>query len=400
MRVGKPLTLSVRSERSFQVFDVATETCVATVQGCEITFAQKTDGIEVLVDGCTSGPFKGPLRLIPEDKTACFEITSPKVRDNRYRHILEINGGNGLSVVNELPIEDYVAGVVPVEIPASWHPEAQKAHAVAIRTYALRSMDRHKSSGYNVCDNTHCQGFAGASRDAEWVQRVVRETVGQVVTYDGKPVVTPYSTDCGGVTQNNEDAGFGKDPWPYLRSVADNPNGSVQAIAETVHESGGDEGVPEEEAAEETETEDYCAGSPHHRWTLTYTIEELEKKLCSSPLVGSQAGKIESIQFADYNSSDRVKTVIIKGDRGEVRISGNDLRNILGHGVIKATRMTLSATPEGSYVIEGRGYGHGVGMCSFGANGLAKAGKDYISILKHYYTGVEIKQLWRRDQDD
>jgi stage II sporulation protein D len=96
-----------------------------------------------------------------------------------------------------------------------------------------------------------------------------------------------------------------------------------------------------------------------------------------------------------------VKSIVIKGDAGEKRISGSRLRDLFGLSTMMSTRMALTVTAEGKYVIEGRGYGHGVGLCQWGANGMAKSreGVTYIDILKHYYTGVEVTRM-RSDESD
>ena len=101
------------------------------------------------------------------------------------------------------------------------------------------------------------------------------------------------------------------------------------------------------------------------------------------------------MEFTDYDCSGRVRTVVIKGDRGEYRMKGYQFRELFGEDVIKSTRMTLTVTPEGDYLIEGKGYGHGVGLCAFGADGLARSRKGitYVDILKHYYAGIEVKDI-------
>ena len=101
------------------------------------------------------------------------------------------------------------------------------------------------------------------------------------------------------------------------------------------------------------------------------------------------------MEFGNYDCSGRVRTVIVKGDLGEYRMTGSRFRDFFGQSVIKSTKMTLTVTEDGAYAIDGRGYGHGVGLCAFGADGLARSDKKitYVDILKHYYTGIEIKSI-------
>ena len=357
--IGKPTEVTIKCDQAFKIGDTELQSVTLS-----------------LVDGMISadtGPIGliGPIRLIPLKDDAIFEIVSPKVRCAKYRGTLEISGGKSLSIINELPLEDYVRGVLPIEVPASFQPEAQKALAIAIRTYALKSLDRHKSSGFNMCDSTHCQGFAGASRDAEWVDRIVDGTGGQILEYKGQPIYALYSSDCGGVTQNNEDAGYGP-AFPYLRSVVDRPNVQLPTSNSQLPTS---------------EEPDYCAGCPYHMWTKTFTAEELDKAFSKN------IGKFQSMEFSEFDCSGRVKTVVIKGENGEYKLTGGKFRELFGESVIKSALMTLTVNDEGEYVIEGKGFGHGVGLCAFGANGMAKAGKTCEEILKHYYAGAEIKAI-------
>ena len=366
--IGKPYSLTISSKGSFDIVDTANPTAATTIDSQKVSFSAKGHNIEVSIAGNPTGSFKGPMRLIPKNADTLFEVISPRAKYARYRHVLEIMGGSALTVVNELPLEDYVRGVVPTEVAEKFHLEAQKALVVAIRTYALKSLKRHASSGFNLCGSTHCQGFAGASKEAPWVNEIVDATRGQIIMYKGEPIAAVYSTDCGGATQNNEDAGFGKVPWPYLRSVVDNPSSQ--------------------------QYEDFCAGCPYHSWNKTFTTDELDRAFSKS-FSTKKIGKFQSMEFTEYDCSGRVKTIIVKGDKGECRISGNQFREMFGLNVIKSTRITMTVSPKGKYIIDGKGYGHGVGLCAFGANGLAKSDKKitYIDILKHYYTGVEIKTL-------
>jgi stage II sporulation protein D len=358
--IGKPRALTVSCRSAFDVIGGG-RVLAAAESG---TAALSIDGssIAVTVNDLAAGTVGGPVRLVPKTDGSGFEIVSPKAKYKRYCGILEVAGGPGLTVVNELPLEDYVRGVVPMEVPSGFHPEAQKALVLAIRTYALTSIGRHRASGFDVCDSTDCQGFCGASMDAQWADALIDATRGQIITYQGKPIHALYFSDCGGATQSNEDAGIGSKPWPYLRSVSD--------LAQQ---------------------DDYCSGSPCHSWSKTFTPDELHRALAKSLKIG----KLQSMEFSDCDSSSRVKTVRIKGDEKECTITGGKLRSLLGTEAVKSTRMTLSLSPEGNYIIAGKGWGHGVGLCSFGANGFAKAHPDktYVDILKHYYTGVEVGRI-------
>ncbi len=358
--ISTPASITITAASPFQVTDPSSNDPVASVEGKSLLLNANNGKIDVSIDGTPSGTFTGPLRIASPVNSCIFQLAASNGRKGRYRGIIEIRGGARLFAVNELELEDYIRGVVPIEVPRMFQPEAQKALAIAARTYALRSMGRHASDGYNLCDNTNCQCFSGANRDADWVNKLIDETRGQVITYDNNPIAACYSTDCGGSTLNNEDAGFGKSPWPYLRAVSD-------AVGDG---------------------QDYCSASPHHSWTKTFTLDELNTRLLKT----AKVGKVQEVSVAEFDSGGHAKTVIVKGDAGEYRTTGNRFREAVGLSVIKGTKFTITPIDAG-YRFDGRGYGHAVGLCAFGANGMAKAGKSCADILKHYYTGIEIKQV-------
>ncbi len=386
--------------------------------GEQITLTAKDGAIEVRRLGCPDVTRRSPVRVETERPTTALEVISPIVKHPRYGGALEFTAqGSALRVVNELPLDDYVRGVVPTEVPASFHPEAQKALVVAARTYALRNSERHKADGFNMCDSVHCQGFAGASRDADWVNKIVDATRGEIMTHKGEPIYALYSADCGGMTQSSEDSGMIK--APYLLSVSDNESGESCVVRQkqAADSSQPPAGVPEpsdvsdpsdesdvpdlSEACpapamtefEKPATGDYCGASRNHTWTRTYSAEDLEKVFSRSS--STSVGKLLSMEFAEYDCSGRVKTIVIRGEDGEKKIGGGRFREMFGLSTIMSTRMALTVTPEKKYVIEGRGYGHGVGLCQWGSNGLAKSDPKwtYIEILRHYYTDIEIKVL-------
>ena len=402
---GKPSGITVKCDKPFDIVDASDGRALTCVDGRQAVFSASGGQIRVSLGGEETGSFDGPLRLVPAGNDAVFEIVSPKTRYSRYRGVLEIRSGSALSLVNELPLEDYIRGVTPVEIPQSFHPEAQKALVLAIRTYALTSLGRHAADGCNVCDTTHCQGFAGASKDAPWIDRLIDQTRGRIIVYKGEPIHAVYSTDCGGMTQNNEDAGFGDKPWPYLRAVVDAPSGACGSVGVWGCGGAGDAGIaldarvasspspnPQSEIRN-PQSADYCGRSRSHTWSKTFTADELDRAF--SPLNSPKIGKFQSLEFAERDCSGRVRTVVIKGDRGEYRMQGRKFRELLGVNAIKSTRMTLAVTEDGSYTYSGRGYGHGVGLCAFGADGLARSDAKitYVDILKHYYTGIEITPI-------
>ncbi|MHB1455556.1 MAG: SpoIID/LytB domain-containing protein [Armatimonadota bacterium] len=365
--IGKIPLVAISSSGPADVLDASTGKLITVIGNEQVTLAKAPGGVEVIVMGKSYGVTMGPVRVQPASPLNVFAIAAPKVSYTRYTGVLEAipsPSGTTLYMVNELPLEYYVRGVIPVEVPASFKPEAQKALVLAIRTYAVRSTKRHEITGFSLCDSVDCQGFSGSGRESAWVDALLSQTIGQVITYDNEPIYSLYSTDCGGATQCNEDAGISSKPWPFLRSIKDS-----------------------DEAAE------FCADSPNHTWTKLLTPADLTKAFARYQTM--KLGAFKTMEFTAYDTSGRVKSVKLTFEKGESRITGPRFREIFGMSVIKSTMMTLTANPDGSYLINGKGYGHGIGMCASGANGMAKAHPEYTyrDILNRYYTGIEIKTM-------
>jgi stage II sporulation protein D len=295
-----------------------------------------------------------------------------------------------LTVVDEVALETYLAGVVPGEVPGSFAVEAQKALAVAARTYTASSLGKHAGDGFDLCDGTHCQMYLGWTPPVGAYARgaaAVRDTRGQVLWNGPELVRAFYSADCGGVTADPEDVPLRDKPagaLPYLRKVIDRPG------------SGGP---------------DFCASSGHHNWTRVLSRAQLQAALNRDP--DTQVGTLTGLAFTAYDASGRVKSVLLRGGIPsplaamplgplsrltipvERTVSGWEFRNAVGATVLKSTLVRVRhAVPE-QYQFDGKGYGHGLGLCQIGANGMASPayGCDYRRILDHYYPGATLGPL-------
>ena len=287
------------------------------------------------------------------------------VKGNRYRGRIKIipsSWGSGVTVVNVVPMELYVQGVVPSEIVPSWRLDAIKAQAVAARTYAVFHKNGYRSSGYDVTDDTRSQVYKGASVETESTNRAVKETAGEVITYGGKPIDALFHSSGGGYTENSENV------WgtsvPYLRGV-----------------------------------KEYYIGNP---WTKTVPLNSFLHAMNSA---GYNVGKLKGIKLsklhigeahhtADRGISGRVKTVELIGKNGTKTITGERLSSLYG---LDSTLFDLSVKGS-SLVITGYGYGHGLGLSQWGAEEMAEKqgnGKDfYKTILTHYFTGTKIEKIY------
>ncbi len=288
-----------------------------------------------------------------------------------YRlNILDIWGtGNSLRFAVRLPIEWYLAGVVPVEMPPSWALEALKAQAVAARTYTLRHLKRHGE--YDLCDMPHCQAYGGEKVETYRTTLAVLHTKGEVLTFNGDLINAVYHSTCGGHTASAYEV------WhadiPYLTGVSDTDNNG----------------------------EAFCRASPLFSWQVSFGSEELQKRLKNNlpRLTGRYLqGKVLELKVTSRGKSGRPTTVLIRTDKTEYRVHGDDIPYLFSEDGyfpgIPSNFITNLKWIGDILIIEGRGYGHGVGMCQWGAYGMALKGYNYKQILRHYYRGVKLKHIY------
>ncbi len=267
------------------------------------------------------------------------------VMGTRYTGNIDIwKGDQGLYIVNELPLEEYVKDVVAAEVSPDWDIEALKAQAVVSRTYALYQKRMNGNSIYHIASSVLHQSYKGNKPDIR-VSYAVSQTQDEVLTYNGKLIEAFYHSTCGGMTENPEDV-FGKN-YPYLKSL-----------------------------------ESSCEISPYSIWQRRIDLEEIERAL--------DLKNIREISIISYSASNRVKQLEIIYDGGKTLITANDLRKSLGWNRLPSTKFNMIR--DGNILIfEGRGYGHGVGMCQWCALRMAREGKNYKEILAHFYPGTSIQ---------
>ena len=266
-------------------------------------------------------------------------------------------------IVNEVDLEDYVRGVLPNEMSSSWPLEALKAQAVAIRTLGVSRAGEHESEGFDLCDTTHCQVYRGAGSETDETNAAVSATAGEILVYDDKPVAAYYCSTCGGKTSDS----FGSKhiaSAPYLNVKQDLINGTCA-----------------------------CEKSPHCKWRTTVKNQELLTALRADKRT-DPGRKLLRIEVVDRDESGRASVVEIKGER-TIEVDGYVFWNVvcrgIGWGRVKSTQFTVKPAADG-FEFSGRGLGHGVGMCQWGARRRAELGWDYQKILGFYYPGAGIRQ--------
>lgn len=317
-----------------------------------------------------------------------------------YAGRLEIlDTDDGLVLVNELELEDYLKKVIPSEMPSSYEKEALKAQAVCARTYAFmqRKSNTYSAYGAQIDDSTQFQVYNNVEPDEKTAQ-AVQETYGKMLYYDGNPITAYYfSTSCGTTTNA---AIWDSDPedTPYLRCL------SLQTARSRLNFA------DEEEFASFIKNKDfpaYDASYPLYRWNF-----KTNGTIIASHVSG--VGTVTGVSVTERGPGGVAMKLLVKGSDGETIISGqNAIRSALGDSSLTLNRMDgktsegWSLLPSGFLTIEetgtdengvaqfrvyGGGYGHGVGMSQNGAQAMAKAGMGYEGILKYFYDGVTIEE--------
>ncbi len=253
-------------------------------------------------------------------------------------------GKSGMYLINELPIEEYVKNVVATEVSSSWDMEALKVQAVIARTYALYQKAFSGDAYYDITSSVLHQAYKGSAFDAR-IAYAVMNTEGEVLYYNGKLIEALYHSTSGGQTEEASEV-FGKS-YPYMRPVESN-----------------------------------CEISPYWMWERKIPVEEIEKAL-------SLAG-ITEIRITSYTVTKRVKTVDVLHNGGVTKVKATELRKLLGWSRLPSTNFSVSFD-NGNFVFEGKGYGHGVGLCQWSALQMARDGKNYKEILSFFYPGTVIK---------
>lgn len=277
------------------------------------------------------------------------------VNGKGYRGIIECTAADkGVLVVNELPLEDYLVGLINCEISSQWPMEAIKAQAVIARSYAVYQKDARKNALYHLEATVLDQVYEGCDIEDSRAARGVKETAGEVLTFGGKVIQAFYHSNCGGHTEASENVwGY---PLPYLQGVDCK----------------------------------YCNAATSVKWEQTIPLKRIESLLKSS---GYQISGLKEIRAGRKNKSGRLMDLTLLSGRGRVTIPAVGFRKAIGYGVIKSTNFEVRNV-EDSVLFSGVGYGHGVGLCQWGAKQRAGDGFDYREILSYYYPGTRLEKIF------
>lgn len=353
-----------------------------------------------------------------------------------YRGSLELSSGEeGIIIINELPIEEYLYAVVPSEMPVSYGIEPLKVQAVCARSYAYMQVMSNALAAYgaHVDDSTAYQVYNNIAETPESVE-AVNQTKGQLLTYNGKVVSTYYfSTSCGH-TSSGSDVWFGMKNVPYLRGQLQNTNNVSEAEVAAIKDKYDD--LSDETLfkafLDDSAFKSYDSTYPWYRWSLTLSADDVKKSLeasiaqryninpsliltkrddgkyVSEPV--ETVGNIRSVKVEKRSSGGIATSLIIKGSKRTVKIlseynirlllaplsahiSRNDNSTVDGLALLPSAFISVeTGETDGKrmFSIKGGGYGHGVGMSQNGAKAMAEEGAKYDDILKHYYSGCDV----------
>ena len=261
--------------------------------------------------------------------------------------------GGRLLVINFIELEDYVKGILFHEVSHYWPMEALKVQAIVSRTYAVYQLEVNSARDYDLTSDIYSQVYGGRTSERYRTNKAVEQTKDKIITYQDKPISAYFHATCAGHT---EDA-----------SLLWNINSAVL------------KGV----------SCDFCRESPHYNWHEVISVSELREKLRIS---GYKISSIDNIAILGNDNSGRITDLKIVSADKETKIPAKDFRNSVGPNIIRSLKFSVSVVDD-DVVFEGTGWGHGAGLCQWGAYFMAKDGASAEKIIKYYYPGVKISTI-------
>lgn len=387
---------------------------------------------------CLSGGGEN-LLMVSNDVDYGFSGTDDTftINGKQYRGCLRFAvNGTVMTAVNVVDLEEYLYGVIPAEMPASYGEEALKAQTLAARTYAMTKLNAHKGSGYELCDTINCQVYKGYSGENSKTNAIVDETEGEIICYNGTPIEAVFSASTGGYTENSENV------WnsvvPYLRAVpevgeygnntwtktltlsqldsllsAKGENiGSAQDIVITKISTGGRVqemkivGTSGSVTLTKENIRTYFSGACGSLPSKMFTINgkggdpssgsrsvqrQATKSSSTGSLTSSAAANGITAKTEGTLSAMNGKNLKLDGLSVSENTNSNQNTPVISTGDYQIYDVNISTVENGTFVFEGSGNGHGVGLSQNGAQGMAQQGYSYEEIIEHYYTGVTIE---------
>ena len=270
--------------------------------------------------------------------------------------IIMSNDDNEFLLINELPLDRYLEGLISIELSPRWDITTMKVQAVVARTYALYQKSLNANSTYHLTSSVLHQLYRGISHANGNTRKAVRETRGEILTWNDQPIMAVYHSCCGGSTESSANVwGTNK---PYLEGVYCG----------------------------------MCTGYDGYFWKAVIPRGTFFKQLCKRGF--SVCNDRESTMNLTRSSHNRVIQMALNGRSKPIVITGNELRSVFGFAKIRSTSFVLKETDNGYLHLLGTGNGHGVGLCQWGARARALSGETYYQILQHYYPGTKLKRAY------
>jgi len=295
-------------------------------------------GPTVEIDGRRAAGFRvsgsGPIRMNGREYPASVEL---------------LGNGDGIAVVNEVPLEEYLAGVLLAETGDRWPLEALRAQAIASRTFAAYHRGLAGGKPYQIVASTAHQLYAGQVPPTSAARAAVRDTAGQVLLWEGALFPAFYHADSGGFTDDPRSV-FAARNMPALRPVVS----------------------------------PFVAGSPYASWRLDLPLGDVAETLRRQ---GVDVGRLTAIEVTDRSPGLRAATVTLRGTGGARRLRGSEFRRLVGYEVLRSTLFAVVVAGDVAHFV-GRGFGHGVGLAQWGARHMAEQGYTAAQILAFYFPGA------------
>ena len=298
---------------------------------------------------------RGEVIAMPDQPANSVTLNGRHYRGALVFHPL---AGGRYDVVEYVDVEDYLYGVLPREVEPSWPAQSLKAQAVVSRTYALHSKMTAKAERFDVSNSVLDQVYGGQDVEAPETNHAVDDTRGEaLVDSTGCPVQAFFHSSCGGHTELPQQV------WSASQ-VAD--------VFEVVSDG------------------KYCQDDPHYKWQLTLSYNTIRERLRHA---GIRVRDIRSISVLRKSPSGRAEIFSLQTSRGKVEVWGNRFRLAMGPEALRSTFLTNMKAGKRTVYFEGHGWGHGVGLCQWGARGRALAGQSYKDILSAYYPKAKLSKL-------